>query len=66
MARARMKYANLDQKELEKVQTMEEQTGSVVLVVQEHYPVAQLNEQQIEQLKALEKELGVILIAYQR
>ncbi len=66
MARARMKYANLDQNELDKVHTMEEQTGSVILVMQEHYPVAQLNDQQIEQLKTLEKDLGVILIAYQR
>jgi hypothetical protein len=65
MAATRMKFAQLDDTGLEKVHTLEEQTGSVVLVMEKIYPIAKLTDEQIRKLQALEKELGVILIALQ-
>ena len=65
MKAPRMKYANLDNRGLEKVHTLEEQIGSVVLVMEQQFPIAKLSDQQVEHIQALEKDLGVILIAYQ-
>jgi hypothetical protein len=59
-----MKYAQLDERGLEKVQVLEEEMGSVVLVMERQLPAAKLTDQQVERIQALEKELGVILIAY--
>jgi hypothetical protein len=66
MATTRMKFAQLDDSGLEKVHSLEEQTSSVVLVMERIYPVAKLTDEQVNRLKILEDELGVILIALQR
>lgn len=65
MTTTRMKFATLDEPGLEKVHSLEEQTGSVVLVMEKVYPIAKLNAEQVKKLQDLEKELGVILIALQ-
>ena len=65
MKSPRMKYANLDERGLEKVRTLEEQMGSLVLVMEQQYPIAKLSDRQLERIQELEKDLGVILIAYQ-
>lgn len=64
MATIRMKYAQLDEDNLEKVRSLEKQTGAVVLVMEKIHPLARLTDPQIQQIQALEKDLGVILIAY--
>jgi hypothetical protein len=66
MAPLKMKYAQLDDASLSKVHVLEEQTGSVVLVMEAVHPVAKLDEAQIRHIQDLERDLGVILIAYQR
>ncbi len=65
MAKTSMKYAQLDEAGMEKVQVMEEQTGAVVLVMEKIHPLAKLNDVQVKKIQELEKDLGVILIAYQ-
>jgi len=65
MAVTRLKFAMLDEAGIEKVHTLEEQTGSVVLVMEKIFPIARLDETQVEKIRALEKELGAILIALQ-
>ncbi len=64
MAQLKMKYAQLDDSGLAKVHALEEQTNSVVLVMETIHPVAKLDEAQVKRIQQLEKELGVILIAY--
>ena len=64
MATIRMKYAQLDENNLERVRSLEEQTGAVVLVMEKVHPLARLTDPQIQRIQALEKDLGVILIAY--
>jgi hypothetical protein len=61
----RFNYANLDEAGLKKVQTLEEQMDSVILVMERQLPVAKLSDQQVKKIQALEKELGTVLVAYQ-
>lgn len=60
----RMKIANLEEAEVERIRQMEEQLGTLILALEPHYPVAELSEEQLAKLHALERELGVVLIAY--
>jgi hypothetical protein len=64
MSKRRLKIANLDDASLEKLQSMEESMGTLILALEPHYPLAELSEEQVNRLKALEEELGVVLIAY--
>jgi hypothetical protein len=65
MRKHRFTYADLDDTGLKKVRAMEEQLGSVVIVMERLVPVASLSEEQLERVQSLEKELGVMLVAYQ-
>ncbi len=65
MAKLNMKYAQLDEAGMQKVQALEEQTGAVVLVMEKIHPLAKINDTQVMKIQELEKDLGVILIAYQ-
>lgn len=65
MAAYRMKFAHLDDENLEKVQHLEEQLGSIILVLEPQYSVATLSDEQLEQVKDLEQAMGVVLVAYQ-
>ena len=60
----RMKIANLEEADVERIRQMEEQLGTLILALEPHYPVAELSEEQLAKLHALERELGVVLIAY--
>jgi hypothetical protein len=60
----RMKIANLDEAEVERIRQMEEQLGTLILALEPHYPPAELTSEQLDRLRALEQELGVVLIAY--
>ena len=65
MRKNRYKYADLDDAGLEKVRVLEEQMGSVVVVMESLHPVAPLSDGQLERIQSLEKDLGVVLVAYQ-
>jgi hypothetical protein len=65
MRKHRYTYADLDDAGLKKVSAMEEQLGSVVIVMERLVPVASLSEEQLERIQSLEKDLGVVLVAYQ-
>jgi hypothetical protein len=65
MRKNRFTYADLDDAGLEKVRTLEEQMGSVVVVMERLLPVAPLSEGQLERIQSLEQDLGVVLVAYQ-
>jgi hypothetical protein len=60
----RFNYANLDENGLKKVQTLEEQMDSVILVMERQLPFAKLSDEQVKQIEDLEKELGIVLVAY--
>ena len=64
MTPPRMRFANLDEASLAKINEMEKQFKSVILAIEPYYPLATLNEVDLEKLRSLEKELGVILLAY--
>jgi len=64
MPATRMKYAELNEAELRKVQLLEDQLGGVVVVMERLFPPARLEEAQLERLRSLEQELGVTLVAY--
>jgi hypothetical protein len=64
MTMRRMKIANLEEAEVERIRQMEEQLGTLILALEPHYPAAELSEEQLAKLHTLEQELGVVLIAY--
>ena len=66
MMKHRFTYADLDDAGLKKVRIMEEQLGSVVIVMERLVPAASLSEEQLERIQSLEKDLGVVLVAYQQ
>ena len=66
MKAPRLKFANLDQQALDKVRQMEEATGTLIIAVEQEYPIAKLTQDQLASLQQLEEQLGVVLIAYQR
>jgi len=65
MAKRRMKIANLDEANIERIRQMEESMGTLIVALEPHFPPAELTEEQMRKLQDLEKELGVVLIAYQ-
>ena len=66
MTARRMKIADLGEADLQKVQQMEEQMGTLIIALEPQVPLAELSESQVEMLSSLEGELGVVLIAYQK
>ena len=65
MARTRLKMATLNDEDLERLRTMEEATGTLILALEPQHPMAKLTSEQVAQLQVLEKELGVLLLAYE-
>jgi hypothetical protein len=65
MPRTRLKIATLNDEDLEKLKTLEEATGTLILALEPQHPMAKLTNQQVAKLQALEKELGVLLLAYE-
>jgi len=61
----RMKVADLDDRSLSKVQTLEEEIGACVLALEPKVKLRDLSEEQLEKLRAAEEELGVVLMAYE-
>jgi hypothetical protein len=61
-----MTIAKLNENQLAKLRSAEQEMGVVLVALQPQYLFADLNEQQIEQLHTLEQDLGVVLLAYQQ
>ena len=66
MVKRRMTVAKLSEKELDRIQTMEEELGALVVALEPQYKMASLEEDQLEQLRELEESMGVILLAYHK
>ncbi|MFU8773744.1 MAG: hypothetical protein ACNA8H_15155 [Anaerolineales bacterium] len=61
----RLKFADLDEKSVARVQNLESETGTIILALQAVHPFAALSEDALRKIKDLEKELEVVLLAYQ-
>lgn len=62
---SRMKVASLSSQQLEKVQSLENDLGALLLALEPKYDLAQLESESVQKVKALEEELGIVLLAYQ-
>lgn len=58
-----VEYASLDQPAIEKIKSLEEELGTVV-VAYKQAAAADLTETGLAKLRAVERELGVVLVAY--
>ncbi len=58
------KYAKLNKDDLSKIQTLEKETGTILVAYEKDTPYANLTDEQVKRIQQLEKELGVILLAY--
>ncbi|MBE0411471.1 MAG: hypothetical protein IBX69_17240 [Anaerolineales bacterium] len=61
----RLKFADLDEKNVGKVQKLEAEMGTIILALQAVHPFAALSEDAVRKIKDLENELEVVLLAYQ-
>lgn len=59
-----VRYANLDQDRLARLQALEEDLGAYLVAYEPRNRLAELSPDQLNQLRSLEEQLGVILIAY--
>ena len=64
MITSQIRITRLDEAQVAKVRTLEDELGRWVVVVEPVEPIAELSGQQLQRLQALEQELGVILLAY--
>ncbi len=64
MVTVQRKYAKLNKDDLSKIQTLEKETGTILVAFEKDSPYAELTDEQVKKLQQLEKELGVILLAY--
>ena len=61
----RMKFADLDQEGISKVQALEEDIGGCVVALERRISLRDLSPEQLEKLQSAEEELGVVLMAYE-
>lgn len=64
MVTVQRKYAKLNKDDLSKIQSLEKETGTILVAFEKDSPYADLTDEQVKKLQQLEKELGVILLAY--
>lgn len=65
MTTPRMRIAHLDESELSRLRTLEDELGIYVVALTPDYPLASLSDEQLQRLQTLERELGVVLLAHQ-
>lgn len=58
------KYAKLNKDDLNKIQSLEKETGMILLAYEKETPYAKLTDEQVQRIQQLEKEMGVVLLAY--
>ncbi len=59
-----VKVAQLDETNLNRLRTLENELGARIVAFEKQYPLANLSEEQLKQLQTAEKELDVVLVAY--
>ncbi len=64
MVTIQRKYAKLNKDDLSKIQTLEKETGTILLAYEKDTPYANLTDEQVKRIQQLEKEMGVVLLAY--
>ncbi len=64
MVTVQRKYAKLNKDDLSKIQSLEKETGTILVAFEKDSPYADLTEEQVKKIQQLEKELGVVLLAY--
>jgi hypothetical protein len=57
--------ASLNSQQLDKIQSLENDLGYLLLALEPKYNVADLDADAVEKVKKLEEELGIVLLAYQ-
>jgi len=60
----RMRFADLDNEGLDKVQALERELGACVVALERQVELLDLDEEELEKLQDAEQELGVVLMAY--
>ncbi len=66
MTTAYIKYPQLDQGQLQKVQSLERELGTVIVAVEPQAKVAELPAEKLLRLQQAEREMGLILLAYNK
>jgi phage terminase small subunit len=61
----RLKFAELNEEYVAKVQKLEEEMGTIILALQTVHPFAALSDEAVRKIRELEHELGVVMLAYQ-
>lgn len=64
MSSPMLQAAQLDERSLARVRTMESELGSVIVAYHVETPFSHLSEEQLRRLEELEQALGVVLLAY--
>jgi hypothetical protein len=60
------KYAKLNKDDLNKIQSLEKETGTILVAFEKDAPYAALTDEQVKRVQQLEKDLGVILLAFRQ
>lgn len=58
------KYARLNKDDLNKLQSLEKETGKIIIAYEKESPYADLTEEMVQKIRRLEEELKVVLLAY--
>ena len=61
----RMKFADLDEGSIKKVQALEQDIGGCVVALERRISLRDLSPEELEKLQSAEEELGVVLMAYE-
>ena len=56
--------AKISDDEIEKIKSLEQEMGKVLLAVEKPRRIATLSEEQLESLKKTEESLGCVMVAY--
>ena len=56
--------AKISDNEIEKIKSLEQEMGKVLLAVEKPRRIAKLSEEQLESLKKTEESLGCVMVAY--
>ncbi len=65
MTGTRMRIAELDEKRLSRLRTLEDELGLCLVALEREFRMADLSGEQLKKLQAAEKDLGVVLLAYE-
>lgn len=65
MEKERISVAQLDERQLSRVQSLEDELGVTIVAYEPRPAFARLNEEQLHRINEVEQELGTILIAYE-